>query len=126
MYCPQCQQPNPDSAVACSNCGHSFEGAVAPPQGAAPPPHTGAGAAPTNNYLIPAILTTVFCCLPTGIAAIIYAAQVNGKVQAGDIAGAQEAAKNAKLWSWISFGVGFVVIALYLLLAVVGGIASEM
>ncbi len=123
MYCPECQQPNPDSSVHCSNCGHVLQGAVAPP----PPPPAGAiGTAPTNNYLVPAILTTVFCCLPAGIAAIVYAAQVNGKVQAGDLAGAQAAAKNAKMWSWISFGVGFVVVALYLLLVVVGGLASEM
>ena len=35
------------------------------------------------NYLVFAILATVFCCLPTGIPAIVYAAQVNGKLQAG-------------------------------------------
>ena len=116
MNCPQCRQPNPDSALTCSNCGHSLQEVAV---GSAP-------AAPINNYLIPAILVTLFCCLPAGIAAIVYAAQVNGKVQAGDLAGAREAAKNAKMWTWISFGVGIVVIVVYLLLAVVGGIASEM
>ena len=40
------------------------------------------------NYLVPAILVTIFCCLPVGIAAIIQAAQVNGKLQAGDYEGA--------------------------------------
>jgi hypothetical protein len=54
-------------------------------------------AATVPNYLVFAILVTVFCCLPTGIAAIIYAAQVNTKLQAGDIAGAQQASKNAKM-----------------------------
>jgi len=58
------------------------------------------------NYLVFAILTTVLCCLPTGIAAIIYAAQVNGKLLAGDYAGAQAASNNAKIWCWVSFGVG--------------------
>jgi Interferon-induced transmembrane protein len=58
------------------------------------------------NYLVFAILVTVFCCLPTGIAAIIYAAQVNTKLQAGDIAGAQLSSKNAKLWVLISAGAG--------------------
>ena len=32
------------------------------------------------NYRIPSILVTIFCCLPLGIAAIIFAAQVDGKV----------------------------------------------
>jgi hypothetical protein len=66
-------------------------------------------AAVVPNYLVFAILVTVFCCLPTGIAAIIYAAQVNTKLQAGDIAGAQLASKNAKLWTLISVGAGLVV-----------------
>jgi hypothetical protein len=60
------------------------------------------------NYLVFAILTTVFCCIPTGIPAIIYAAQVNGKLAAGDYAGAQAASNNAKIWCWVSFGIGLV------------------
>jgi hypothetical protein len=62
-----------------------------------------------QNYLVFAILATVLCCLPAGIPAIVYAAQVNGKLAAGDIAGAQAASKNAKMWCWISFGLGLVV-----------------
>lgn len=65
------------------------------------------------NYLVPAILVTVLCCLPTGIAAIVYAAQVNSKVAGGDIVGAQVASKNAKMWCWISAGVGLAVGVLY-------------
>ena len=79
--------------------------------------------APANipNYLVFAILTTVFCCLPAGVVSIVYAAQVNGKVQAGDIAGAMEASKNAKLWAMISAGVGVAVIALYIIFIVIMG-----
>ncbi|MGZ7060859.1 MAG: CD225/dispanin family protein, partial [Candidatus Angelobacter sp.] len=55
-----------------------------------------------SNYLVFAILTTVFCCLLTGIPAIIYASQVNTKLQIGDVAGAQAASNNAKMWCWIS------------------------
>lgn len=58
------------------------------------------------NHLVFAILTTIFCCLPAWIVGIVFAAQVNGKVQAGDIAGAQRASKNAKTWSWVSLGMG--------------------
>jgi hypothetical protein len=61
------------------------------------------------NYLVQAILVTLCCCLPGGIVAIVYAAQVNSKQAAGDITGAQESSDKAKLWCWISFGVGIVV-----------------
>ncbi len=80
-----------------------------------PPPGT-----TVPNYLVFAILVTVLCCLPTGIPAIVFAAQVNGKLQAGDWAGAQAASKNAKMWCWISFGLGLAIIALYVLLIMLG------
>ena len=51
------------------------------------------------NYLVPAILTTIFCCLPFGIVAIVYAAQVDGRVMAGDYAGAEELSRRAKNWA---------------------------
>lgn len=51
------------------------------------------------NNLVWAILTTLFCCLPLGIVSIIYAAQVDGKRAAGDIAGAREAARKAGRWA---------------------------
>ena len=77
------------------------------------------------NYLVPAILTTVFCCLPFGIVSIVYAAQVNGKVAAGDRTGALESSRNARMWAWISFGSGLVLIVGYLIVVVVGAIAQS-
>jgi hypothetical protein len=76
------------------------------------------------NYLVQAILTTVFCCLPFGIVSIVYAAQVNGKVAAGDHAGALESSGKAKMWAWISFGTG-VVLAIGYLIIVVVSIAAQ-
>jgi interferon-induced transmembrane protein len=61
------------------------------------------------NHLTEAILVTICCCVPFGIVAIVYAAQVNGKLQAGDVAGAQDSADKAKMWCWIGFGLGLVV-----------------
>ena len=63
---------------------------------------------PVPSYLVPAILTTLFCCLPFGIPAIVYAAQVSSKQAAGDIAAAQIASKNAHTWCWVAFGVGVI------------------
>jgi hypothetical protein len=56
-----------------------------------------------------------FVLSAAGIPAIVYAAQVNGKLQAGDIAGAQAASKNAKMWCWISLGAGLAVGLIYML-----------
>lgn len=88
-----------------------------------PPPPTPSGQ-PPSNYLIPAILVTLFCCLPGGIAAIVYATQVNSKYQAGDYAGAEEASKQAKRWVMISVGVGAVVIFIVIILNVLGVVMS--
>jgi hypothetical protein len=82
-----------------------------------PPP--GGAPASVPNYLVPAIIS-VFCCWPLAIVAIIFAAQVNGKVAAGDIQGAMDASKKAKLFSFISIGLGLAVILIYVILMVLG------
>ena len=64
---------------------------------------------PPSNYLVFAILTTIFCCQIFGIISIVYAAQVNSKWYAGDYQGAIDASRNAKLWAWVAFGIGFVI-----------------
>jgi hypothetical protein len=76
-----------------------------------PPPPSGThDKVPT--YLIPAIISAL-CCFPLGIISIIFAAQVNGKVTAGDTAGALNASKKAKLFSIIFIGLGVVVWVCY-------------
>jgi len=65
---------------------------------------------PPSSNLAFAIVTTLLCCLPAGIVAIVYAAQVNSKWAMGDYDGAMRASSNAKMWSWISVGVGIVAI----------------
>ena len=119
MFCPQCGASNADDARVCTQCARNLQAAIPAlpmqPPGVVLPP----GAA-VQNYLVFAILTTVLCCLPAGIPAIIYAAQVNGKLQAGDIAGAKGASDNAKMWCWISFGLGLGVSLIWGILAMVG------
>ena len=71
------------------------------------------------NYLVQAILVTIFCCLPFGIVSIVYAAQVNSKLAVGDYAGAVEASQRAKTWAWWSFGVVVAGVVAYLAFVVV-------
>src|SRR6266516_929971 len=85
----------------------------------APPPPPISAPANIPNYLMPAILS-LFCCWPLSIVAIIFAAQVNGKVAAGDIQGAMDASKKAKLFSCIAIGIGLVVRVIYLALTLLG------
>jgi hypothetical protein len=66
-----------------------------------------------------AILVTLFCCLPFGIVAIVYAAQVDGKAAAGDYGAAQEASNKARTWSWVSFGLGLAMILAWLAGAII-------
>jgi len=118
MFCPQCGANNEDTAAVCVQCGRSFE-----PSARAPLPIPGVVEPPTQpveNYLVFAILTTVLCCIPAGIVAIIYAAQVNSKLQMGDVAGAKKASHNAKMWCWISFGLGLTAVVVFVLLAMLG------
>lgn len=84
-----------------------------------PPPSPTAAPANIPNYLIPAILS-LFCCWPLSIVAIIFAAQVNGKVASGDIQGAMDASKKAKLFSFIAIGLGLALGLIYLVLMVLG------
>jgi hypothetical protein len=74
-----------------------------------------------DSYLVPAILTTLFCCLPSGIAAIVFAAQVDSKYARGDYEGAVASARNAKVWTWVSVGLGLVAIVLWVVFLVAVG-----
>ncbi len=75
---------------------------------------------PPPNYLVWAILSTIFCCLPFGIVSIVYAAQVNSKFLEGDVTGANMASRNAKTWAWVSFGIGLVFVLIWFVLVIFG------
>jgi Interferon-induced transmembrane protein len=105
---------------------HQAPGSAAPQYGPgyqqpAPPyqqaPWQGAITQPIQTYLIPAILVTLFCFLPTGIAAIVYANQVSSKRAAGDIIGAARASKQARMWTIVSLAVGVAVIVIVVIAA---------
>ena len=75
----------------------------------APPLSAGPSAPPTYQiptYLAQSILVTLCCCLPVGIPAIVYASRIDNLMRMGQYAEAQECSRKAKMWCWISFGIG--------------------
>ena len=71
---------------------------------------------PTN--LVWAIITTVLCCLPAGIVAIIYAMKVTNKYREGDIEGAKRASEVGAWWCIVSIILGILSMPLISLLQV--------
>lgn len=118
MFCRRCGAPHDESAAACGRCGLSVARA-------ADPGRLSADDAKPSNYLAPAILSTLCCCLPFGIVAIVFASQVDSKWQAGDTAGARDASSKARLWFWIAFGIGLVINLLVILVNFLAAIASR-
>jgi hypothetical protein len=98
----------------------------APPQYQAPTPAPPAPyAAPypqpgsdIPDYLIASIVVTLLCCVPGGIAAIIYANKANTAKRMGDLAAARQAAAQAKTWIILSVVLGLVVSVGYFVVAI--------
>ncbi len=92
------------------------------------PPEQAQSYGPVPNYLAWAIVITIVafcvCCVVgaiPGVVAIVFATQVNSKLAAGDRAGAEQASKNAKLWSWITTGLVIFGLLLNILSYATGG-----
>lgn len=77
------------------------------------------------SHLVWAILCFFLTFWPTAIVAIVFAAQVSGKLTRGDFEGAKSASKNAKIWCWVSFGIAVVMwIIIIVALVAVGASVS--
>jgi hypothetical protein len=84
----------------------------APPQTLyIPPPSFGGAGFDIPNYLPWAIAATLVCCMPGGVAAIVYATKATSAKDRGDYAAAAEAAKQARTWLIISVVLGLLIFA---------------
>ena len=61
-----------------------------------------------STHMAWAILSTLLCCLPAGIVAIVYSSNVESKYAHGDYAGAVSASETAKLWCILSIVFGLI------------------
>lgn len=115
MYCTKCGALNDDRALKCVKCGSMLEQFSQSLQQTS---------IKIPNHLVFAIIVTILCCVPLGIPAIVFAAQVNGKIAAGDIEGAKEKSRKALMWCWIAFGTGLIFGIAYLMLIMLGVFAE--
>jgi len=76
-----------------------------------PPPSFGGAGFDIPNYLPWAIAATLLCCMPGGVAAIVYAVKANNAKDRGDYVAADAAARQAKTWLIVSVVIGLLIFA---------------
>lgn len=78
---------------------------------------------PPQSYMWLAILTTLLCCLPTGIVSIVYASKVDSCWNVGDYEGAYKNSRYARNWG-IAGALSSVIVALaYIVLIMVAALS---
>ena len=73
-----------------------------------------------NDYLVLSIPTTLLCCLPLGIVAIIRSCQVNSYWSEGKYEEAQKASAEAIKWSIIGIVCFATLVTLYVIILMLG------
>lgn len=117
MRCPYCSGRLAPDEKYCQSCGRKVQerniGWSDPNQAQT---YRAADTSNHPNYLIWAILATIFCCWPFGIVAIVYAAQVNSLAAAGNYAAAQRSSEAARKWCLAATLSGAAVILVYVII----------
>jgi hypothetical protein len=86
---------------------------------------SGYGAVPNiPSYMGWAIAVLILCFWPTGIAAVVHASRVTNRLVLGDIAGAKESSRKAKMWCWITFGIGIAAVVFAVLVVLFAGAST--
>lgn len=114
MFCRRCGAQNEDGSTFCSSCGNDLKNSPIYAENPSVNGNYNSGMKEVKNYLVWAILSTIFCCVPFGIPAIVYASQVDSRLRTGDYNGALESSRKAKTWCWAAFGSGLAVGIIYL------------
>lgn len=78
-----------------------------------------------ETHLTRAILITIFCCLPFGIASIVHASRVSSLYAIGNYTEAVKESEKAEKWANIGMIVGIIYGILYFIL-VLAGVISEL
>ncbi|MGL4944062.1 MAG: CD225/dispanin family protein [Thermoguttaceae bacterium] len=125
MFCPKCGNQIAEGNVACGQCGTRVVEAT--PQGGVPAAF-GTQAQYVPDYLVWSILELCFCCMPLGIAGLVYSIQANSAKSAGRFEEAVQQAKTAKtclLWGVGLWAVGAILYLLFIGVMVGGSIIFQ-
>lgn len=79
-----------------------------------------------TSWLWQSIVATLFCCMPFGIAAIIFAAKVNSLYFNGQYEESQRMSRKARMWVIISFALGLLYLLFCILMLVTGNLPEYM
>ena len=77
----------------------------------------------TTPYLVFAILTTVCCCIPLGIPAIVFASKTSTAQQMGRMDEARDCAKKAKIFTIIAAAVGVLWYLFWFIMVLIGNVS---
>ena len=112
MFCKRCgAELQPDSHF-CGKCGYNQNSPDSIP--------TSEADRRPSSYLVLSILVTLFCCIPLGIASIVYSSKVDPAYQAGDYQKALEYSNKAKSWALWGIFLSILLYLLYFILMVIG------
>lgn len=77
---------------------------------------------PPDSHMAWAIVSTLLCCWPFGIPAIVNAAKVDKLWFSGYHQAALEASRKAKMWANISAIIGILIVVCYLLMVFISAL----
>jgi hypothetical protein len=98
MLCGKCGKELEPDVRFCPQCGNQIDLSAPPaPQ----------NREKINTWLIPSVLSTMLCCLPLGIVAIVFSSKCGQAVNQGDWQAAREYSQKAKLWFYLAAILGF-------------------
>jgi len=96
--CVKCGHSNETETETCKECHTHLHKTVHHHKKPMPP-----------TYLWQSLVVTVFCCLPLGIFAVVFAAQVASRWRNGDYEGAMHSSKVARNIAFFSFILGLII-----------------
>ena len=79
-----------------------------------------------SNWLWQSIVATILCCLPFGVAGILFAVKVDSLYFKGQYAESERMAQKAKMWTLVAFGAGLVYVILWIIMAYTGNLEEYM
>jgi uncharacterized metal-binding protein len=108
VTCQFCGAENPDGTRFCISCGKDITLAkvtpeITPPQGVFDHPFV-------ETHLVKALMTAIFCFMPVGVVAVVYAVLAEDKKSSGNFEAARRNAQQANKWANIALIIGIILI----------------